>query len=279
MKIASIASGSSGNCIYVGTNDTHLLVDAGVSCKKIEEGLAGFGISPTDVSGVLITHEHSDHIKGIGVFVKKYKVPLYGTIETLAAIKRTTSGKGIPMEVLQAVRPETHFMIGDIGIRVTDISHDAAHPVCYGFEADGRYVSMATDLGTYNERIINHLSNADIIYIESNYDPEMLMVGNYPYYLKQRIDGERGHLSNEMSAELVSKILHPGLKHIILAHLSHENNFPEIAYQTYKNMIDEKWNFEEAKPTIDVAKRDVPSISYSLMEDEYYEENDNNCCG
>ncbi len=278
MKIASIASGSSGNCIYVGTNETHLLVDAGISCKKIEEGLAGFGILPTDISGVLITHEHSDHIKGIGVFVKKYKIPLYGTIETLAAVKRTASGKGIPMEVLQAVRPEKDFMIGDIGIRVTDISHDAAHPVCYGFEANGRYIAMATDLGEYDERVISHLSNADIIYIESNYDPEMLMVGNYPYYLKQRIDGERGHLSNELSAELVSRVLHPGLKHIILAHLSYENNFPEIAYQTHKNMIDEKWDFEEVRPTIEVAKRDVPSISHNLME-EYYEKNNNNCCG
>ena len=116
----------------------------------------------------------------------------------------------------------------------------------------------------YDEKIIKHMTGTDVVYIESNYDPEMLMVGPYPYYLKQRIDGDRGHLSNEMSAELISKVLHANLKKIVLAHLSKENNFPEIAYQTHKNSLDANWNFGAAVPEITVAKRDVPSVNFEF---------------
>lgn len=261
MIFASIASGSSGNCIYVGTEETHLLIDCGVSCRKIESGLMSFGISPDDLSGILITHEHSDHIKGIGTFVKKHQIPVYSTIETLAAMKRSPSGKAVPMELLMNINPTYRFNIGDIEVTATEVSHDAAHPVCYRFSDGQHTISMATDLGEYDSTIIEHLSDADIIYLESNYDPEMLMVGPYPYYLKQRIDGPLGHLSNEVSTELINKVLHPNLKHIVLAHLSKENNFPEIAYQTHKNMIETGWPYDTEKPSIEVAVRDEPSVT------------------
>jgi len=264
MKFACIASGSSGNCIYVGTGLTHLLIDMGVSCKKIESGLTEFGIDPGEISGILVTHEHIDHVQGIGTFTKKYRVPIYSTIETFAALKKIPSGKAIPVELMMNIEGDASFSIGDIGVEVTEISHDAAHPVCYRFTDGTRTIAMATDLGLYDEKIIKHMSGSDVIYIESNYDPEMLLVGPYPYYLKQRIDGQRGHLSNEVSAELVSKVLHPGLKKIVLAHLSRENNFPEIAFQTHKNSLDENWNFGAAKPEIMVARRDVPSVNFEI---------------
>ena len=264
MKFASIASGSSGNCIYIGTGLTGLLVDTGVSCKKIEDGLNGFGVKPEDISGVLITHEHIDHISGIGAFTKKYRVPIYTTIETFAALKKNNAGKSIPIELMMNIEGDASFSIGDIGVEVTEISHDAAHPVCYRLTDGNSVISMATDLGCYDDNIIKHMSESDVIYIESNYDPEMLMVGTYPYYLKQRIDGERGHLSNEDSAELVSKVLHEGLKKIVLAHLSKDNNFPELAFQTHKNSLAENWRFGTEIPEILVAKRDDPSLHFEF---------------
>lgn len=264
MFFASIASGSSGNCIYIGTEETHILVDCGVSCRKIESGLEGFGISPDELSGILITHEHSDHIKGVGTFVKKHQIPVYGTIETLAAMKRSNFGKAVPMELLMNINTAYLFNIGDIEVTATEVSHDAAHPVCYRLSDGLHSVSMATDLGEYDSTIVEHLSEAELIYLESNYDPEMLMVGPYPYYLKQRIDGPLGHLSNEVSTELIHKVLHPKLKHIVLAHLSKENNFPEIAYQTHKNMLDQNWCFDTGRPEIYVAGRDEPSVSLRL---------------
>ena len=260
MRFVSLSSGSSGNCLYVGTEITHILIDMGISCKRIVDGLTEIGIRPEDISGILVTHEHSDHIQGIGTFTKKYKIPVYTTIETFAAIKRAPQGKGFPVELMMNIEGDAEFSIGDIGVTVHEISHDAAHPVCYRLTDGSSSCAMATDLGTYDEKVISHLSGADIVYIESNYDPEMLLVGPYPYYLKQRIDGNLGHLSNEMSAELVSKVLHPGLKKIILAHLSKENNFPEIAFQTHKNSLEENWKFTAPKPELLVAKRDVYSI-------------------
>lgn len=264
MIFASIASGSSGNCLYVGSDETHILIDCGVSCKKIEAGLLSFGINPYELSGILVTHEHSDHIKGIGTLSKKYQIPIYGTIETLAAIKRNACGKAVPMELLMNISTSYSFNIGDVEIVATEVAHDAAHPVCYRLNCGADSIAMATDLGDYDDSIIEHLKDAEIIYLESNYDPEMLMVGPYPYYLKQRIDGPLGHLSNEVSTELIEKVLHPNLKHIVLAHLSKENNYPEIAFQTHKNMLDKAWNYSVKTPELVVAMRDEPSVYIKL---------------
>lgn len=265
MEICSISSGSSGNCIYVGTNETHLLIDTGISGKKIIEGLEFFDKKPEDICGILITHEHSDHIKGIGAFLKKYKVPIYGTIETLSAVKRQAGGKSIPVELMIFINPGEEFNIGDITVKVTSTSHDAANSVCYRFSNGGQSIAMATDLGCYDQAIMEHLSDADILYLESNYDPEMLMVGSYPYYLKLRIDGNKGHLSNDLSAELVSKVMTDRLMGLILAHLSGDNNFPDLAYQTHLNMLNEFWNFDTPKPELMVAKRDIPSVRFSTI--------------
>ncbi len=259
MYFISLASGSSGNCACIGSGETNIIVDCGISARSIEKGLAAIDVTPDMVSGILITHEHSDHIKGVGTFSKKYQIPVYGTIETLAAMKRSPYGKAVPMELLMNISPDYSFNIGEIEISASEVSHDAAHPVCYRLTDGIRTVAMATDLGEYDITTVEHLSNADIVYLESNYDPEMLMVGNYPYYLKQRIDGAKGHLSNEVSAELAEKILHPSLSHIILAHLSKENNFPEIAVQTYKNMLNNCKDRVVCNAEITVALRDCPS--------------------
>ena len=229
MRLCSIASGSSGNCIYIGHASTHLLIDAGISGKRIEEGLRSIGIEPQDLSGVLITHEHSDHIQGVGVLARKYKVPLYGTVETFCAMKK---GK--------------------------TVSHDAANPVAYVFEADGKKIGMATDLGIYTEKTVEYLKDAGILYLESNHDVNMLMVGVYPYYLKQRILGEHGHLSNDSAAKLLCELHHDGLKHVLLAHLSKENNYPDLAYETVRAELLMAVGAERM-PDLRVAPRDIPS--------------------
>jgi len=264
MKFACLASGSSGNSQFVATENTKILVDVGVSCRKIENGLMELGSTPREIEGILITHEHTDHIQGLGTFTKKYQVPIYGTIETLSAIKRSNVGRNIPVELLMNVEGDAEFAIGDLGVNVSEISHDAAHAVCYRVTDGSSTVAMATDLGTYDENLVNHLSEADLLYLETNYDPDMLMVGPYPYLLKQRINGERGHLSNDQSAELATRVLHPGLKHIVLAHLSKENNYPEIAEQTFINMLNENWDFKTNKPTVEAAKRDCVSAIWEL---------------
>jgi len=264
MRLCSIASGSSGNCIYIGHASTHLLIDAGISGKRIEQGLAEIGVKPEKLSGILITHEHSDHIQGIGVLARKYKIPLYGTVETFCAVKKGKTAVGKIEDCLfQQVFPEKQITIGEIRVTPFAVSHDAANPVAYIFEAEGQKIGMATDLGVYTEKTMEWLKESQILYLESNHDVNMLMVGSYPYYLKQRILGEHGHLSNDMAAELLCRIHHERLQHVVLAHLSKENNYPELAYETVKAELLMKVG-ETGMPNLVVAPRDVPSEIFEI---------------
>ena len=234
MRFASIASGSSGNCIYVGAGDTHILVDAGISKKRIVEGLTEIGVDPCALDAILVTHEHSDHIQGLGVMSRKYPVPIYGTKDTLAFIRHQPSVGKIPKELFHPIQPEETFSIGDLKITPFSISHDAVDPVAYRFEDGVSAFAIATDLGTYDERIIAHLSGLDGVFMEANHDIHMLETGGYPYPLKRRISSDRGHLSNEASGELLCEIIHERLKYVVLGHLSRENNFKELAYETVR---------------------------------------------
>lgn len=235
MKVCAIASGSSGNCVYIGHGGTHLLVDAGISGKKIEQALFSLGTAPETLDGILITHEHSDHIQGIGVLARRYGIPLYATAETLCGMLkgRTNIGR-IPEKQLHEVTPEKKLLFGEIAVTPFPISHDAGKPVCYTFEADGCKAALATDLGTYDERTVAALADAQILYLEANHDVNMLQVGPYPYYLKQRILGKKGHLSNEAAGKLLSRLLHDKMQAVVLGHLSQENNLPELAYETVR---------------------------------------------
>lgn len=261
MKVCAIASGSSGNCVYVGHGETHLLVDAGVSGKRIEEALVSIGTSADALQGILITHEHVDHIQGIGVLARRYGIPIYGTAETLCAMLKGKTNVGrIPEELLHEISPGDMLMFQGIRATAHSISHDAANPVCYTFEAEGTKAALVTDLGMYDASIVSAVSEADILYLEANHDENMLLVGSYPYILKQRILGERGHLSNDAAARLICTVLHPGLRHVILAHLSKENNMPELAYETVRVELAEaakKMNIE--MPDLFVANRDTVS--------------------
>ena len=218
MRLCSIASGSSGNCIYVGSEATHLLVDVGISGKRTELGLNSLGITAKDLDGILITHEHADHISGLGVIARKYGVPIYATPGTIDAIMNSSSVGKIDASLFREVKEDVKLSIKDLSVNPMRISHDAAQPVAYRISYGNKKVGICTDLGVYNDYTVECLKGMDALLIEANHDVNMLQVGPYPYYLKQRILGDRGHLSNENSGRLLSRILHDGLEHIILGH-------------------------------------------------------------
>ncbi len=263
MKICSLSSGSSGNCIFVSSGLTKILVDAGASGVKIEQELAAIGESIDSIDALLITHEHTDHIKSMGVLARKHAISIYGTRGTLEAALngRYSVGKISPL-LLNYIFSDNSFMVGDILVSPFSVSHDAADPVAYCFESGGKKIGTATDLGYFDDRIVEKLLNSDILYLESNHDIHMLEAGSYPYALKERVKGEKGHLSNDSCAELVTRLCHESVNHVshvILAHLSEENNFPELAFETVNSEIKIRLEDNE-RPELHVAPRYVHSF-------------------
>ena len=260
MRLVSIASGSSGNCIYIGTDNTHILVDVGISNKRIEQGLNEIGIKGSELDGVVITHEHSDHVKGLGVLARKHGIPIYGTKETWKEIETMKYFGEYPKELFSPILPDTEFSIGDMKIEPFRIDHDAANPVAYRISNTYKSVAVVTDLGHFDQYIIEHLQRLDALLLESNHDVRMLETGPYPYYLKQRILSDYGHLSNDNAGKLLNYILHDKMKYILLGHLSKENNYEKLAYETVKLEIDQGDHKYQSKDfCISVAKRDMMS--------------------
>ena len=265
MRLCSIASGSSGNCIYAGSDSTHILVDTGISRKRIEEGLCTLGIKGDELAGILITHEHSDHIQGLGVFSRKYGIPIFGTPGTLQSIRQCRSLGVMPDGLFHEIHVDESFEIGDLGVHPFKISHDANEPCGFRIENGGKAVAVATDLGIYDDYTVDRLRNLDGILLEANHDIHMLEVGPYPYPLKQRVRGDRGHLSNELSGRLLCDILHDNLQFAILGHLSKENNYAELAYETVKlevSLGDNPYKGDDIR--LLVAKRDQVSEIMSI---------------
>ncbi|MCM1569267.1 MAG: MBL fold metallo-hydrolase [Roseburia sp.] len=265
MRLCSIASGSSGNCIYVGSDATHLLVDAGISGKRTESGLKSLGLSGKELDGILITHEHMDHISGLGVLARKYEIPVYATEGTIQAIKKCGAIGRIDEGLFRRVQEDVKLTIKDLVINPMRISHDAAQPVAYRIAYGNKKVGICTDLGVYNDYTVECLKGMDALLLEANHDVNMLQAGPYPYYLKQRILGDKGHLSNENSGRLLSRLLHDGLQAIVLGHLSKENNLPELAYEAVRMEITMGNNPYQANDfCVMVAKRDEPSRVISI---------------
>ena len=265
MRLCSIASGSSGNCIYVGSECAHVLVDIGISGKKMETGLNSLELTGKDIDGILITHEHSDHIKGLGVIARRYGIPIYATGGTVDAMIRSGSLGKIPEGIFHEIREDEPFLIKDLKVKPFTISHDAVQPVGYRLECGTHSVGIATDLGKYNDYIIENLQDLDALLLEANHDIRMLQVGKYPYYLKQRILGDRGHLSNENAGRLLCRLLHDNMKAIFLGHLSRENNYEELAYETVCSEVtlgDNPYKSKDFK--IQVAKRDFVSEAVTV---------------
>lgn len=259
MKFCSIASGSSGNCIYAGSSASSVLIDAGLSGKRISTGLTGIDQSIEDIDGILVTHEHADHIKGVGVLARRYGIPIYATQGTLDALLSMTSVGKLPEGLLHAVVPDQEFVIGDLHVKPFRIPHDAAEPVGYRICHNGKCAAVATDMGCYDSYIVDALKGLDVLLLESNHDVRMLQAGPYPYYLKRRIMGEQGHLSNETAGQLLSMVLHDHIREIFLGHLSKENNYEQLAYETVRGEVtlsDTPYRADDFH--IRIAHRDVP---------------------
>ncbi len=260
MELFSIASGSSGNCVCVGDDHCHVMIDAGISGKRIEEGMNSFDYTTADMKGVLVTHEHSDHICGLGVVARKYGLPIYGTQGTLEAIWKSGGIGKIDPGLFHVIKAGEKFTVDGLTIYPMPISHDAADPVAYLVSNDKNRIGVVTDLGIYDDEMIDKLQGLDAILLEANHDVNMLQVGSYPYPLKQRILGERGHLSNERSGQLLGRLLHDDMKYILLGHLSKENNYPELAYETVRLEISLGDNpYRGNDFPIEVAKRNQTS--------------------
>lgn len=235
-RICPLFSGSSGNSSFVATAGGGLLIDAGVSCKRLFTALKSIDIEPCAVSSVLITHEHSDHIAGLRVFLKKTGARLYASAEVLEFL---CENGHVPPEIdINPVEPGRPFEIEGAEVKGFSLSHDSVAPLGYHLTLpDGRTAAVATDLGRVTEPVAAALSGADLVILEANYDPLMLAEGPYPYFLKQRILSEVGHLSNKDSGSLAARLIASGATRIILAHLSRENNSPSLARETVERVL------------------------------------------
>ena len=235
MRLLTIASGSSGNAIYIGNATTHLLIDCGISKKRITQGLDMLDINLSYLDGVLITHEHSDHIGGLKVLLNACPIPVYATAKTLEVLREKGILDSLDSEYIRPIERDSSFRIGDLKVHATSVSHDAVDPVAYTVtDPEGIRMGVLTDLGVYDEKILDSYGNVSALVLESNHDVKMLEVGPYPYPLKQRILGPKGHLSNDTSVELLKKLYHPGMKAVLLGHLSFENNYEDLAYETVR---------------------------------------------
>ncbi len=223
MKVCVLASGSSGNATLVATSRTRILIDAGLSFRELSNRLRAIGEDPREISAVLVTHEHNDHISGLPVLAKMLKVPIYLTSLTAPAIAWNEVTPRV--ETFQA---GCRFTVGDIEVDSFTIPHDSTDPVAYVFRAEGLKVAVVTDLGYIPESVKYQLRSAQLLVLESNHDLEMLKVGPYPWLVKQRVMGRKGHLSNDDVSQFIRQDLDPETSTLVLAHLSQTNNHPEL---------------------------------------------------
>ena len=264
MRMMNIASGSSGNATYVGSGSTHILIDSGISRKRILEGLKRLELSLDDLTAILVTHEHYDHISSLAMLEKAALIPVYTTGGTAAVLR----GKGILAEecgLMHIIGAEETFRLGDLEITALRTSHDAADPVCFRISGQKSSCAVVTDLGEYDEHLVDSLKGLSAVMLEANHDIRMLETGPYPYPLKMRIAGKKGHLSNEVSGRLLSRLLHDDMRYIALAHLSRKNNHEELARMSVAYEIDTgEQRYRASDFRIDVADQEKGTQVYEF---------------
>ncbi len=233
-QVSVLASGSKGNCILVRSRNTGVILDAGISLKRIWEAMDALALPHSIIKAVLVSHEHSDHTRSAGALARSLKIPLYISADTYACCAHRL---GKVHERMQYFEVGTDFLIGDILIQPFRSSHDAVDSCNFCFVHDDRKLGVAIDLGYFSKLTLLKLSGAHTLVLESNHDLQMLMDGPYDWNLKKRVKSEHGHLSNDQAVGLLSQILHPGMQNLILAHLSETNNLPEIAYKVMDDYL------------------------------------------
>lgn len=260
LKVSVLASGSSGNSIFISNGKIRLLIDAGLSGKKITDRLKSCNINGEDIDAILVTHEHQDHVKGVGILSRRYDLPIYANELTWEGAF-SCLGK-IEDNNIKIFNKD--FMVGSLGIEPFSISHDARDPVGYIIHAGDKKIGIATDMGYVSKAIKEKLTGLDFLIIESNHDLEMLMAGSYPPYLKKRIRSKHGHLSNDATAALLPEIVNSNYPSILLAHLSKDNNIPDLAYITIKNNLEDKGLIIGEDLELDFTYRDRPTSIYEV---------------
>lgn len=238
MKFCTLYSGSSGNSVFISDNKARILIDAGLSGKLINEALSNIDEDVGRINGILITHEHIDHIKSVGILSRKYDIPVYANIATWEGMKDLVGE--INEKNICVFENNKEFSIGDISAKAFSITHDAKDPVGFRIKASNKNVTVATDIGKMTRTILENMEGSDLLLLESNHDIEMLKVSKYPYSVKKRIMSDRGHLSNEMAGKVVAYLAEKGMERFVMGHLSNKSNFPELVYETVKNSLSEK---------------------------------------
>ncbi|MEF9988345.1 MAG: MBL fold metallo-hydrolase [Christensenella sp.] len=262
LKIAPLFSGSKGNCIYIGTDTSKVLVDAGYSCVKIVSELQKTDVHMEEIDGILVTHEHTDHIAGVGVISRKFDIPVYANEQTWCKMEQKLGN--VETKNIRII-DEQDFYVKDLCVQPYEISHDAARPFGYSVSAGDKKVSIMTDLGHVTQKILAQVSESSIVVLESNHDVEMLKCGPYPYNLKCRILSAKGHLSNDDAASAALKLVKAGVKGILLGHLSENNNFYELAYETVSGFLRQNGIEIGKQVAVGMAKRDGVTGVYAAM--------------
>lgn len=256
LTFTTLASGSAGNAALVSCGDTHILLDAGISARRITAGLAALGVRPETLSAILITHEHSDHISGLQVFTKKNRVPIHATGPTCRQLCYKTAFLDDLVRVQEA---GAGARIGALWVESFPTPHDAAGSVGWSIAGDGCRMVLCTDLGRVTDEVRRAVEGCGLLVCETNHDEDWVRSGPYPYYLKQRILGDRGHLSNEAGAELAAFAVEAGAKSVVLAHLSRQNNTPARAYEA----VSRRLRAMDCDPERDIALTVAPASSLS----------------
>lgn len=226
--ITSINSGSNGNCYYIANSREAVLVDVGISCREVIKRMTRQGLSIEKVKAIFISHEHSDHIRGVEVLSRKYMIPVYISEGTLA-----NSGLQLEKELIRSFKTSKAEKIGSLLVHSFSKHHDAADPYSFVVEGEGVKIGVLTDIGTVCDRVVKHFSECHAAFLETNYDEKMLSEGHYPFYLKKRISSDKGHLSNDQALDLFVKHRPPFMSHVLLAHLSKENNDPALVHKLF----------------------------------------------
>lgn len=266
LKFISLGSGSSGNCYYLSTDDDAMLIDAGVGIRTVKKYLHDYGLNISSVKHILITHDHADHIKSVGVLSAEYGIPVYATREVHAGIFRNYCvPKKIPSDNCRLIEKNVTSRIGSFTITPFAVPHDSSGNVGFRVEAEGVVFCLMTDVGHVTEEMQGYIGEANYLVIEANYDAEMLHGGTYPAHLKTRIDGPTGHLSNRDCGEALANYATGNLRHVWLCHLSEENNHPVLALKTIEQML-RSYGIVMGKDfkVVDL-KRKTPSEVYELV--------------
>lgn len=255
-RAVTLFSGSSGNALLVESRQTSLLVDAGVCGRAIEDAMSQVDADPRKLSGILITHEHSDHIAGVGVLMRRFQIPLYVNQATFQNMQ-SLIGKVNP-DLVHLIRPGEKTIVGDLSFNSFRTPHDAVESVGFRIESENGTIAIMTDVGSMNQQLADAVAKSDILYIEANYDNLMLEHGPYPRILKNRIASDHGHLSNDDCGLAIGRLLELGTTRFVLSHLSKENNYPELAYDTVSRQLTGQGIDVRKDLQIQVARRQMP---------------------